>query len=146
MDDDIKQMLIKYEGLKLKPYRDSMGKLTIGIGRNLDDDGISDDEALFLLTNDIHRCELQLKSYPWYIFQPPIVQKALINMCFNLGIDKLLGFKNMIAALNDKDYTRASLEALDSKWAIEVGRRAKDIALMIREGNHDIAAGTNNAH
>jgi lysozyme len=126
---------IKYhEGLKLKLHKDTVNKWTVGYGRNIEDNGISKEEADFMFDNDFARCERELSNYPWYTNQPKNVQDALMNMCFNLGIDRLLGFKRMIAALIGKDYTVASIEALDSKWAIQVGQRAKDVALMMRQG------------
>lgn len=111
-----------------------MGKVTIGYGRNIDDNGISPQEGNFLFDNDFDRCQRELSLFPWYANQPQNVQDALMNMCFNLGITRLLGFKKMIAALIDKDYTTAAMEALDSKWAKQVGQRAKDVAVMIRQG------------
>lgn len=87
-----------------------------------------------MFDNDFARCERELAPYPWYVNQPEGVQAALMNMCFNLGIGRLLGFRKMIMALTAKDYTTAAIEALDSKWAKQVGQRAKDVALMIREG------------
>lgn len=111
-----------------------MGKVTIGYGRNIDDNGISQVEAEFMLDNDIARCLKELSPYPWYVNQPENIQNALLNMCFNMGISRLLGFRKMIMALVAKDYTKAAIEALDSKWATQVGQRAKDVALMIRQG------------
>ena len=108
--------------------------MTIGWGRNIDDNGISKEEADFLFDNDFDRCQRELSPYTWYVNQPQNVQYALMNMCFNLGINRLLGFKKMIAALNDKNYTLAAMEALNSKWATQVGDRAKQVALMIRQG------------
>lgn len=116
------------------PYTDSVGKLTIGYGRNLNDNGISKKEADFLFDNDFNSCERELSKYTWYTSQPEGVQAALINMRFNLGLKRLLGFKRMIAALKVKNYTLVAQEALDSKWATQVGQRAKDIAVMLREG------------
>jgi len=132
--DKIRAWIKKHEGYSAKPYRDTVGKLTIGWGHNLDDLGITVDEAEFILSNDIKRCETQLAKCTWYTSQPQNVKDALLNMCFNIGITRLLGFKRMIAALIVKDYTKASIEALDSKWATQVHGRAKDIALMIRQG------------
>ncbi len=111
-----------------------MGKLTIGYGRNIEDNGISQTEGDFLFDNDFARCERELAAYPWYVNQPENVQYALMDMCFNLGIARLLGFKKMIMALTVKDYTKAAIEALDSKWASQVGDRSKDVALMMRQG------------
>lgn len=118
----------------MHPYTDTVGKTTIGYGRNLEDNGISFAEAQYLFENDFAQVQKQLSQYAWYRSQPENVMAALINMCFNLGITKLLGFKKMIAALTEHDYTTAALEALDSKWAIQVGERAKDVAIMMREG------------
>lgn len=108
--------------------------MTIGWGRNIQDNGISQAEADLLFENDFQRCLNDLNRYKWYTDQPAHVQDALMDMCFNLGIGRLLGFKRMIAALEDKDYTKAAIEALDSKWATQVKTRAQDVAVMMREG------------
>lgn len=131
---DVKNWIKKCEECVLKPYYDSVGVLTIGWGRNLRDNGISQEEADYLFNNDFLSCERQLLDCSWYINQPEGVQAALINMCFNLGLPRLKGFKRMIAALEAKNYTLAAQEALNSKWATQVGQRAKDVAVMLREG------------
>jgi lysozyme len=118
----------------LRPYIDTVGKLTIGWGHNIQDEGITQEEADFIFENDFAECLKELAPYVWYVDQPQHVQDALVNMCFNMGITKLLGFKKMIRALILKDYTNAAIEALDSRWAQQVGNRAKDVALMIRQG------------
>lgn len=134
--DDLKGWLKVHEGLKLKPYRCTSNKLSIGYGRNLEDKGLTKEEADYLLSNDIEECKRHLSVYKWYLDQPESVQCALINMCF-MGIKRLLGFKKMIAALERKDYTKAALEALDSKWSGQVGKRAQDIALIISMGKSE---------
>lgn len=118
----------------MRLYLDTVGKQTIGWGRNIEDNGISKEEADFMFDNDFARCQRELAPFPWYVNQPQNVQDALMNMCFNMGIGRLLGFKKMIVALTVKDYTKAAIEALDSKWAGQVGQRAKDVALMMRQG------------
>ena len=133
---DVQAWIKKCESLRLLPYKDSLDHLTIGWGRNLED-GLSIDEAEYLFQNDYKHTVAELKQHDWYNIQPFLVQAALINMNFNLGIEKLLGFKKMIAALVNKDYTNAAREALDSKWADQVGQRAKDIAVMINQGNNE---------
>jgi lysozyme len=130
----LKDWIKKNEAFKSHPYLDTVGKLTIGWGRNIDDNGISKEEADFLFDNDFARCQRELAPFPWYVNAPQNVQYALMNMCFNLGIARLLGFRNMIMALTAKDYTKAAMEALDSKWANQVGDRAKQVALMMRQG------------
>ncbi len=111
-----------------------MGKITIGWGRNIEDNGISQEEGDFMFDNDFARCQTELAEYSWYTDQPENIQDALMNMNFNMGITRLLTFKKMIAALIAKDYTKSAIEALNSKWAIQVGQRAKDVALMMRQG------------
>jgi lysozyme len=130
---DVKSWIKKCEGIKLTPYTDTAGKTTIGYGRNLTDDGITKDEADYLFDNDFNRCESELSAYPWFSNNPQNVRDALINMNFNLGITRLLQFKDMIAALMNHDFNKASIAALNSEWAIEVGERAKDVALMMRQ-------------
>lgn len=113
---------------------DTMNKATIGWGRNLDDNGISQEEAEILFENDFQRTYKELRQFDWFNDQPDYIKDCLMNMNFNLGITKLLGFKKMIAALKEKDYKKAALEALDSRWATQVKTRATDIALIMREG------------
>ena len=134
-----KKLLINYlredEGLRLKPYRDTVGKLTIGYGRNLDDVGISRQEAHKLLEHDVHRTLINLEiKFRWWNSLTSKRQCAVANMGFNLGIKGLLGFEKMLAALEAKDYDLAADEALDSKWAKQVGARAERIANLIRQG------------
>jgi lysozyme len=132
--EDVKKWIKSDEKLKTHLYKDNMDKWTIGFGRNIEDNGISPEEANFLFENDFARCQKELSPYPWFVNQPENVQAALLNMCFNLGIPKLLGFRKMIVALTCKDYNKAAMECLDSKWAIQVGDRAKRVSLMIRQG------------
>ncbi len=131
--EEVDLWIKRYEGLKLEPYVDTTGNLTIGYGRNLKN-GISKDEAELMFKNDLSRATKELFAFGWFLDQSNNIQTALINMNFNLGINKLLSFKRMIAALTTKNYTLAAQEALDSLWARQVGVRAKDIALMIRQG------------
>ena len=119
----IEDQLILHEGLRLKPYRCTAGKLTIGVGRNLEDKGISHDEAMILLRNDIAEVTAQLEQFDWFRALGPVRRKVLIDMCFNLGMAGLLGFQKMIEALNGlttrqlrtKWYTAGGID----KWAKE---------------------------
>jgi lysozyme len=131
--DKLQKKLMDHEGLRLLPYKCSADKISIGYGRNIEDNGISHDEALYLLNNDIDRCKKELSHFSWYLNQPQVIKDALVNMNFNLGLTKVLRFRKMIQALDIKDYKTAAIEALDSKWAKQVPSRAKDIANMIRE-------------
>ncbi len=126
---DLLDDLIRDEGLRLRPYVDSVGKTTIGVGRNLDDVGISEEEARMMLNADIDRAESGLRrTFTWFLTAPEPVQRGLVNMAFNLGINRLTGFGKMLSALASKDYDLAASEALKSHWATQVGARAVRIA------------------
>lgn len=127
--------IIKHEGLMLKPYKCPAGKLTIGVGRNLEDRGITKEEALFLLQNDILACRKECyASFTWYGEMDEIRQGVILEMCFNLGISRLKGFKKMLKACELKNYTLASQEMLTSLWARQVGQRAKTLAKIMEKG------------
>jgi len=123
------------EGVRLKPYLDTVGKTTIGIGRNLTDNGITAAEARVLLQNDLSRISGELdRNAPWWRSLSEARQRALANMCFNMGWNRLSGFVHLLAALQAGDWATAKTEALTSKWAAQVGNRANRIALMFEEG------------
>jgi len=145
----IKEQLVRYEGLRLKPYRCTAGKLSIGIGRNLDDCGISQSEAYVLLENDIQKCEKQLLDEIPEIYNSldEVRQSVLLNMCISipqsrfaplrepcyLGIKGLLDFKNILAFVGAGDWERAANGMLASKWAKQVGRRAIELSELMRK-------------
>ncbi len=134
--ETLKDQLMRYEGLRLKPYRDLSGKLTIGFGRNLDDTGITEDEALKLLENDISRATAGLKrNLPYFDSLDEVRRNVLINMAFNLGIRGLLGFSRMLCALRAGDYKAAAEEMLRSKWAVQTGSRAGELSNLMRNGS-----------
>src|SRR6185503_13872716 len=118
------------EGMRLKPYKDSVGKLTIGIGRNLDDVGINEAEAEWLLSNDIFRAEHSLEEHlPWTEQLDEVRRSALVNMCFNMGIGGLMTFKNTLQAIQEGRFDDAADLMLESKWATQTGPRATRLAL-----------------
>jgi lysozyme len=133
--------LIRDEGLRLKPYTDAAGKLTIGVGRNLTDRGISHEEAMALLQNDIaaHTALLD-RELPWWTRLEEPRQLALANMAFNLGVGptpeqpegKLLGFKTFLSLLAGGDYAAAADDLAGTRWASQVGARATRIIAVIR--------------
>jgi lysozyme len=129
------EQLIRHEGLRLKPYRCSAGKLTIGIGRNIEDVGITEEEALVLLGNDISRVITELdRNIPTFSGLDEIRKRVLVDMCFNLGISRLMKFRRMLAALEAFDYAQAAVEMMDSRWAHQVGNRAKRLKHMMKTG------------
>ncbi len=129
----LREMLVIHEGLELKPYRDTVGKLTIGVGRNLDDVGIARSEALFLLDNDIENSITEMRSFQWFDNLDLERKVVLVNMHFNMGLDRLRGFKKMLVAVKLGEYEEAAEEMLDSKWAKQVGNRAIELAEMMRQ-------------
>lgn len=131
------EQLKKHEGLRLKPYTDTVGKLTLGIGRNLEDKGITEQEALFMLNNDVDYFYEQLnKSIPWFKGLDDARQNVLVNMAFNLGVTGLLTFKNMLEECKNEQYNFASIEMLDSKWAKQVGNRSLELSQQMLTGEY----------
>ena len=128
------------EGCELMPYHcpevagGGGGRLSIGIGRNLEDRGITKDEALFLLANDIAIVQDELAgALPFYSDAPECVRLVLCDMTFNLGLGKLLKFKNMLAALERGDLEQAAHELLDSLYCRQLPARAqRNAELLIR--------------
>lgn len=141
---DPRPRLIKHEGNRLRPYVDCCGKswrdctcvnrgyLTVGTGRNLDANGISAYESSILFENDLNRAiVLCRQNFPWFDRISDIRQEVIVNMCFNMGIGRLLGFHDMMAAIERGDYKEAAREMLDSKWAKQVGGRADELAAIM---------------
>jgi lysozyme len=126
--------LSRDEGRRLKPYTDTVGKLTIGVGRNLTDVGISDSECDLLLSDDIDRTVVWLDDkLPWWRRLDAVRQRVVINMAFNMG-GNLLTFVNTLGAMERGDYADAARGMLDSKWARQVGVRAVRLADMMLAG------------
>lgn len=133
MAESIRDMLLRHEGLRLKPYKDSVGKLTIGVGRNLDDVGISYDEAMMLLHHDMQRAEEHCRSaWPWFDGLTLERRGVLINMVFNMGLGGVMTFKRFLEAVSNGEYETAATEMLASQWAVQVGNRAKELAALMR--------------
>ena len=147
--------LILHEGLKLHVYKDHLGIDTIGVGRNLEDRGITDGElafmnllkpeiyeqgiteanARFLLSNDIDIVEEELyDAHPCIDRLDDVRVRVLLDMAFNMGVPRLRKFKNMWAGIHEGDYVRASLEMLDSRWATQVGQRAVRLSSAMKTG------------
>lgn len=127
--------LVRDEGLRLRVYSDTKGIPTIGIGRNLLK-GISREEAYHLANNDIEEVVADLdRAIPWWAKLDEVRQRALVNLAFNMGIARLLGFHKMLSALQAVDFTTAAAELLDSHWKTDVGpERSGRIHAMILTG------------
>jgi lysozyme len=124
-------------GQPIGPGTHVKGNPTIGYGRLVTSgNGLSEYEALQLLRQDVASVREQLdRQLPWWRTQLCLTRRqAVLEMAFNMGVGGLLTFKNMLAALKSGDYERAADEALDSRWAKQVGHRANNIAERIRQG------------
>ena len=133
--NNLPDQLRRDEGVRLFPYVDSVGKTTIGVGRNITDVGISSDEANVLLQNDIQRAISMLaESLPWTQALDPIRLAALQNVTFNIGIAGLMGFRQALGCMQTGDWAGAAKNFLDSKWASQVGDRAVRLAQQIQIG------------
>ncbi len=120
----LKKRLMTEEAVRLKPYVDSVGKLTIGVGRNLTDKGLRMSEVEFMLQNDVEEVIQELHTHlPWTDQLDDARASVLLDMAFNMGIDGLLTFKNTLAAMQRGDYAAAAEGMRHSKWAEQVGNR-----------------------
>lgn len=131
------------EGVRYSPYNDSRGFMTIGVGHNMQasplPDGwtfpLDDVEVDALLESDLMSVYADLdNALPWWVTLNDVRQRVLCNMCFNLGLTKLLGFTNTLAAMRRGQYTDAAAGMLNSAWASQVGTRAVRLAYMMRNG------------
>ena len=124
-----KESLKKHEGYRQFSYLCTAGKVTVAHGRNLQDKGISEAEALYLLENDIVECIQDLSALLkcWNTLSE-YQQAALIDLRFNLGATGFRTFRKCIAAIEAGDFAEASRQILDSAYAGQVGKRADDIA------------------
>ena len=123
------------EGVKQFPYVCSAGKTSIGVGRNLDDVGLSPYEINILLENDLVKAENDARIlFPSFDSLSDVRKAVLINMAFNLGRSRLSGFKNMIAAVEAGNFAAAAEEMISSRWAAQTGKRAERLAKQMLTG------------
>jgi lysozyme len=153
---DLIEKLIISEGLRLQVYKDTLGIDTIGIGRNLEDRGITKQEldeldiptidhiyeygiteadAVYLATNDVQIVEEELlQAHPCVDRLDSVRQLILMDMAFNMGVPRLCKFKKMWNAIHEEDYPTAAKEMLDSRWANQVKSRATKLANAMHNG------------
>lgn len=130
--ETLESQLVQHEGIRLKPYKCPAGRTTIGVGRNLDDRGISNDEAVYLLHNDIEEVLVDLnRIFPEYFLYQESIQLVLADMRFNLGHDGFLKFKKLIIATKKWDWKTMIQEMVDSQWYAQVGDRGKNLVKMV---------------
>ena len=130
----LSKQLLYHEGIRLKPYRCSADKLTIGIGRNIEDVGITEEEAFYLLNNDIKKVVEQCqRNFEWFDGLSDLRKEAIVNLVFNMGFGKFLQFKKTIKHIENEEFELAGAELLDSRYAQQVGQRAIDVANQLAD-------------
>lgn len=132
--DKLREQLKRHEGIRLYPYIDTVGKTTIGVGRNLTDRGITPVTVLQMLDEDVQLILAELIKLPWFNTLSEVRQRVIADMAFNMGVPKLLTFYHMIVAILAENYIEAAHQMLDSQWAQQVGLRANELANMMRSG------------
>jgi lysozyme len=128
------EQIERHEGRRRFPYTDTVGKTSIGVGRNLTDKGLSDDEIDYLLANDIRECLEDLATFPWFAGLDPVRQRVLVDLRFNLGPTRFRKFKATIASVAQGDYVKASEHLGRSLWAKQVKSRAQRLIRMMATG------------
>lgn len=129
----IKNQLIAHEGLRLKPYKCTAGKLTIGVGRNLDDVGVSEQEAFDMLFNDIGKCLKDLRGiFKEFDQLPENIQLVLIDMRFQLGPNRFRAFRAMARAVDDRDWAEMIRQMKSSAWYTQTTNRANNLIEMVK--------------
>jgi len=129
-------MLILHEGLELKPYQCTADKTTIGVGRNLSDVGITEEESKYLLLNDLQRIQKEIAHWNFLEKLNEPRQAVILDMVFNMGVTRFNAntWVKTFAAIQNEEWEKAANEMLDSKWAKQVGQRAIRLSQMMRKG------------
>jgi lysozyme len=127
----VNDLIELHEGRRAKPYLDTVGNVTIGVGRNLTATGLSQSEINILKQNDIDVARGALASFVWFQRMDEVRRAAIIDMVFNIGIGGIMEFKDMQVALLKRDYKTAAACGLQSKWAAERSDRAlRDMSIL----------------
>lgn len=138
MDEDTynlaEPMIRRHEGSRSTPYVDTRGKLTIGIGRNLTDKGLEDDEIEYLFHNDLQEAVDACNCYPYWFALDDARRAALVDMAFQMGAGGLRGFHKMHAAIQEENWPEAYAECLDSDYAEQTSERALENANILLSG------------
>lgn len=135
-----RESIKQHEGFVDVAYKCPAGYLTIGYGRNIDSKGgkgLTLTEAEMLLENDINENFAAASSYDWFYSLNAVRRAVVVEMIFNLGLFGFSKFKKTIAAIEAEDYDAAASEMLQSKWATQVGKRAKRLSERMRAGRID---------
>ena len=133
-------MLKRHEGVRSHAYKCSENMITVGVGRNIDENGglgLSEEEIEYLLANDIKRVREELEdTYFWFAALNEARKDAMIDICLNLGLTRLRGFVKALEAMSREQFDIAADEFMDSRWANQVGNRALEVTEIIRTGDY----------
>lgn len=139
--DNLISILIDREGTEKSAYKDSLGYWTIGHGRLIDarkDAGLSEEEMLYLLKNDIEAARKELSQFDWYLSLDSVRQEVFIELVFNMGLPHLLGFITTLKYVKQKDYKQAAIQLGKSLWAKQVHEtRVKSIQQRLITGSYN---------
>jgi lysozyme len=141
----LKALVMEHEGFRLKVYDDATGKdvgpgstlighPTIGIGRALDTNGVSKQEAMVLFDTDIYKAIEEAEKYLWYKSLSDNRKMVIVSMIFNLGSFGFSRFKRLIKAIERQDYLSASAEMINSKWFTQLPERVRALSDMMERG------------
>ncbi|MES1979538.1 MAG: glycoside hydrolase family protein [Pseudomonadota bacterium] len=142
-DQELTRELRRDEGVEYKPYKDTMGIWTVGVGHNMEAHPLPSDWTFPLTDEQVDRLLAQDvldvfndldRVFPWWRNMSMVRQRVIANMCFNLGAPRLAGFKNTLAAMEQGRYTTAAAGMMASLWAKQVGKRAERLAEMMVNG------------
>lgn len=138
--DSLKKRIKRHEGFNNYCYKDHLGYYTIGYGRCILEGkgpGISEDEGDYLLNNDLCRLQSHLSNFLWFESLDDVRQGVIVELAYNCGVSGLFTFVKMIEALKEKDYTKARLELIDSKWRRQVQlERSHDMSFRLQFGQY----------
>jgi len=132
--ETLTQRIGRHEGRRHKSYKDSVGKLTAGIGRNLEDVAFTDEEIDLMFENDLARAKRGAETFYLYEMVNDIRREVLIEMVFQMGLKGVGKFKKFFRAAQARNWEAAHKEMLDSKWAKQTPARALELALIFRIG------------
>ena len=136
--DQFIQTVKEHEGYSSCVYQDSLGYFTIGYGKMVDkrkNGGLTESQASYILNDELQSARASLQSFQWFNAMDEVRQDVIVELCFNIGLQGVLKFHNMIAAITAKDYATASNCLLDSLWCRQVGTtRSDNMALRLKDG------------
>lgn len=137
MNRELIESVIKHEGYRDRAYQDSEGIWTIGYGTNLQELQIDQTLARKWMIDYLRDCEVYARRFPeFYVLDTEARRDVLIEMIYNMGPSRVAGFRNMLAAIRERNWEEAAAQMLDSKWHRQVGQRARTLADVMRKGHY----------